>query len=127
MSHGFDPHANQTNVLGRTLASCCFAPLTGFYRDGFCHTGARDIGMHTICAKMTREFLEFSFLRGNDLITPLPEMGFLGLQPNDFWCVCALRWLEALDAGVAPPIKLEACHDSVLSLVDLDTLKQYAI
>ena len=122
-----DPAINQTNVLGGALASCCFAPLTGFYRNGFCHTGPQDIGLHTVCAKMTREFLEFSVAKGNDLVTPLPEVGFPGLQPNDYWCVCALRWVEALDAGVAPPLKLEACHESLLGLVDLDTLRQYSI
>ena len=127
MSNHPNPQFNQTNVLGTALASCCFAPLTGYYRNGFCHTGAGDIGLHTVCAKMTREFLEFSVAKGNDLVTPLPEFGFSGLQPNDFWCVCALRWVEALDAGVAPPLKLEACHESLLELVDIDTLTRYAI
>lgn len=122
-----DPQTNQTNVLGTALASCCFAPLTGYYRNGFCHTSPADIGQHTVCAKMTSEFLAFSAERGNDLITPLPEHGFAGLKPNDFWCVCALRWIEALDHGVAPPIKIEACHESVLELVDIETLKKYAI
>lgn len=122
-----DPAINHTNVLGTALASCCFDPLTGFYRNGFCHTGSQDVGLHTVCAKMTREFLEFSVAKGNDLVTPLPEVGFPGLQPNDYWCVCALRWIEALDAGVAPPLKLEACHESLLELVDLPTLMQYAI
>ncbi|MFW2176487.1 MULTISPECIES: DUF2237 family protein [unclassified Moraxella] len=126
-SHHPNPHINQYNVLGTALASCCFAPLTGFYRNGFCHTGEQDLGLHTVCAKMTREFLEFSLAKGNDLVTPLPELGFMGLQPNDFWCVCALRWIEALDAGVAPPLKLEACHESLLELVDLATLKHFAI
>lgn len=118
---------NLANVLGTTLASCCFAPLTGYYRNGFCHTGDADTGIHTVCAMMTHEFLQFSANRGNDLITPLPEVGFYGLQPNDFWCVSALRWIEALDYGVAPPIKLEACHESLLELIDIDTLRAYAI
>lgn len=126
MSYHPDPAINQFNVLGTELASCCFAPLTGFYRNGFCHTGEQDVGLHTVCVKATREFLEFSVAKGNDLVTPLPELGFHGLQPNDYWCVCALRWIEALDAGVAPPIKLEACHESLLELVDLETLIQYA-
>lgn len=96
-----DPAINQTNVLGGALASCCFAPLTGFYRNGFCHTGPQDIGLHTVCAKMTREFLEFSVAKGNDLVTPLPEVGFPGLQPNDYWCVCVRyvglkRWMQVL-------------------------------
>ena len=122
-----DPYINQTNGLGTALASCCFAPLTGYYRNGFCHTGAQDVGMHTVCAKMTREFLEFSVAKGNDLVTPLPELGFSGLQPNDYWCVCALRWVEALDAGVAPPLKLEACHESLLQLVTIETLLAHAL
>lgn len=122
-----NPSINQTNVLGTALASCCFAPLTGYYRNGFCHTGAQDVGQHTVCARMTAAFLQFSAERGNDLMTPLPEVGFPGLQPGDFWCVCALRWLEALDYEVAPPIKLEACHESLLLLVDLETLKRYAL
>ena len=122
-----DPYINQTTVLGTALASCCFAPLTGYYRNGFCHTGAQDVGMHTVCAKMTREFLEFSVAKGNDLVTPLPELGFSGLQPNDYWCVCALRWVEALDAGVAPPLKLEACHESLLQLVTIETLLAHAL
>lgn len=122
-----NPAINQYNVLGTSLASCCFAPITGYYRDGFCHTGERDVGQHTVCAKMTTAFLQFSLAKGNDLVSPLPEFGFPGLQPNDYWCVCALRWIEALDAGVAPPIKLEACHESLLQLVDLETLVQYAI
>lgn len=127
MSYHPDPQNNQANVLGTSLASCCFAPLTGYYRNGFCHTGSNDLGQHTVCAKMTAEFLAFSAERGNDLITPLPEYNFAGLSPNDFWCVCALRWIEALDYGVAPPIKLEACHESLLDLVDIETLKHYAI
>lgn len=122
-----NPRENQFNVLGTELASCCFFPLTGYYRNGFCHTGDRDIGKHTVCAVMTSEFLQFSADRGNDLITPLPEYHFQGLKPNDFWCICALRWIEALDHGIAPPIKLEACHESLLNLIDIETLKEYAI
>lgn len=102
------PHNNHTNVLGTALASCCFFPLTGYYRDGFCHTGIHDVSQHTVCTRVTAEFLQFSADRGNDLITPLPEFHFSGLIPGDFWCVCALRWIEALDYGVASPIKLEA-------------------
>ena len=86
-----------------------------------------DVGQHTVCAKMTSEFLNFSASRGNDLITPLPEYNFAGLKPGDYWCICALRWVEALDFDVAPPLKLEACHESLLALVDMDTLKQYAL
>src|SRR5699024_12346468 len=109
-----DPVINGINVLGGELASCCFDPITGYYRNGFCHTGNHDVGQHTVCVKMTSEFLNFSSSRGNDLITPLPEYNFPGLKPGDFWCICALRWVEALDYDVAPPIKLTACHESLL-------------
>ena len=122
-----NPAINQSNVLGTALASCCFDPITGYYRNGFCHTGNHDVGQHTVCAKMTSEFLNFSASRGNDLITPLPEYGFSGLQPGDYWCICALRWVEALDLDMAPQIKLEACHESLLDLVDIDTLKRFAL
>ncbi|WP_227430698.1 DUF2237 family protein [Psychrobacter sp. I-STPA6b] len=121
------PELNQRNVLGSALASCCFAPLTGYYRNGFCHTGERDIGQHTVCAKMTSDFLNFSASQGNDLITPIPELGFQGLQPGDYWCICALRWIEAYNHNIAPPLKLEACHESLLDLVDLEILKKYAL
>lgn len=121
------PDLNRLNVLGQPLASCCFDPLTGYYRDGFCHTGFNDHGLHTVCALMTSEFLSFSQAMGNDLITPLPEFGFVGLKPGDYWCLCVTRWVEALSHGLAPQIKLHACHQSVLQFVDLDTLKQYAI
>ncbi|PNK61930.1 DUF2237 family protein [Psychrobacter sp. FDAARGOS_221] len=122
-----DPQLNQRNVLGTALASCCFDPITGFYRNGFCHTGPQDVGLHTVCAKMTSEFLNFSVKTGNDLVTPMPEFGFPGLKAGDYWCVCALRWLDALDHGVAPNIKLEACHESLLELVDIETLKRYSL
>lgn len=122
-----NPADNQTNVLGTALASCCFDPITGFYRDGFCHTSNHDVGQHTVCAKMTSEFLNFSLVRGNDLVTPLPEYHFAGLKAGDYWCLCVLRWLEALDFNVAPPLKLEACHEQLLTLVDIDILKQHAI
>ena len=121
------PAINRLNVLGQPLASCCFDPLTGYYRDGFCHTGYDDRGLHTVCAQMTAEFLSFSQTMGNDLITPLPEFGFDGLVPGDLWCICVTRWVEAYEHDVAPPIKLRACHDSVLQFVDLDTLKKFSI
>lgn len=122
-----DPDLNRLNVLGQPLASCCFDPLTGYYRDGFCHTGFSDYGLHTVCAQMTSEFLAFSQAVGNDLITPLPEMGFAGLTPGDLWCICVTRWVEAWQHGVAPPVKLAACHESVLQFVDLATLRQFAL
>lgn len=101
-------------------------PVTGFFRNGKCDTCADDTGMHTICVRMTGEFLAFSMARGNDLVTPQPEFNFPGLMPGDTWCVCLGRWQEAREAGVAPPVKLEATHVSVLEFVDFETLKVYA-
>jgi len=115
------------NVLGEKLESCCTDPLTGFYRDGFCRTGADDLGVHVICAQMTEEFLAFSKARGNDLSTPRPEFIFPGLTPGDCWCLCADRWQEALEAGVAPPVKLEATHISALEFVSMADLQRHAI
>jgi uncharacterized protein (DUF2237 family) len=114
------------NVLGQPLHACCSDPLTGFYRDGFCRTGADDVGQHTVCVVMTAEFLEFSRAHGNDLSTPMPQYGFPGLRPGDQWCVCAARWAEALEAGMACPVVLEATHVSALEFVDLDDLKAHA-
>ncbi|MEZ4719922.1 MAG: DUF2237 domain-containing protein [Caldilineaceae bacterium] len=114
------------NVLGTELEPCSDEPLTGFYRDGCCRTGADDAGLHVVCARMTAEFLEFSRTRGNDLITPRPEFLFPGLQPGDQWCLCAARWQEALDAGVAPPVVLESTHISALEFVQLDDLMRHA-
>lgn len=127
MSYHPDPQLNRFNVLGEPLASCCLDPITGFYRDGFCHTGYTDTGLHTVCAQMTAEFLQFSRLQGNDLTTAIPEMGFPGLKPGDYWCMCISRWLEAYQQEVAPPIKLQACHQSVLKYVSLPTLMEYAL
>jgi uncharacterized protein len=110
------------NVLGGDLEPCSFDPVTGFHRDGYCRTGS-DPGFHAVCAVMTEEFLEFSRSVGNDLSTPRPEWHFPGLEPGDRWCVVALRWNEALEAGVAPPVVLEATHASALefcSMADLD-------
>lgn len=115
------------NVLGSELQACCTDPMTGFYRDGYCRTGPGDFGLHTVCARMTTEFLEFSRQRGNDLSTPVPEFGFPGLRAGDGWCVCVERWREALDAGCAPPIVLEACHVSVLEFVEMAQLKAHAV
>lgn len=100
--------------------------MTGFYRDGFCRTGHQDLGRHTVCAVVNDEFLEFSVAAGNDLVTPHPEFGFPGLVAGDKWCVCVLRWKEALDAGVAPPVVLEACDESALQFVSLEDLKAHA-
>jgi uncharacterized protein (DUF2237 family) len=115
------------NVFGEPLAPCGLDPLTGFYRDGCCNTGYEDVGIHTVCAKMTKEFLAFSKRRGNDLSTPMPEFGFPGLQPGDRWCLCAGRWKEALDAGMAPPVILQSTHEETLAIVPLEVLKRHAI
>ncbi len=115
------------NVLGTPLELCCQDPKTGFYRDGYCRTDAHDQGRHVICAEMTEAFLAFTQSRGNDLSTPRPEFDFPGLQPGDRWCLCALRWKEALDAGVAPPVMLASCHEKVLDYVTLASLEAHAI
>lgn len=114
------------NVLGEPLQACSFDPLTGFYRDGCCHTGADDVGTHVVCARVTADFLAFSQAVGNDLSTPRPEWRFVGLKPGDRWCLCVRRWKEALTAGVAPPVVLEATHASTLQFVDIETLRQHA-
>jgi uncharacterized protein len=115
------------NVLGGALASCCFDPLTGFYRDGSCRSGVEDAGTHVVCARVTAEFLAFSRARGNDLTTPAPQFRFRGLAPGDRWCLCVLRWREAFEAGVAPPVVLEATHARALDFVALDDLAQHAV
>ena len=114
------------NVLGGDLESCSTAPLTGFLRDGCCRAVASDTGAHTVCAVMTRDFLEFTVAAGNDLVTPRPEWGFPGLVPGDRWCLCALRWLKAAEAGRAPPVVLEATHAEALGVIPLDTLARHA-
>ena len=111
------------NVLGEPLMPCGLDPLTGFYRDGCCNTGYDDPGMHVVCVRVTREFLAFSKKRGNDLTTPLPEAAFPGLRPGDQWCLCAGRWKEALDAGMAPPVVLAATHEETLAMLSLEELK----
>ncbi len=114
------------NVFGQELIPCSFDPMTGFYRDGCCETGPNDTGRHVVCARMTREFLQFSYTRGNDLITPRPEYQFPGLKPGDKWCVCALRWKEAYDAGYAPPVVLESTHEAALRYVPMAALLEFA-
>ena len=121
------PGGGARNVLGGPLATCCTAPLTGFYRDGSCHTGPQDLGTHVVCAQVTQAFLEFSVARGNDLVTPVPQFHFPGLDPGDKWCLCALRWKEALDARVAPPVVLAATHEKALEFVSLEALKRHAV
>jgi uncharacterized protein (DUF2237 family) len=115
------------NVLGTELLPCCFDPRTGFYRDGYCRTGSSDYGVHTVCAEMTQAFLEFSQAAGNDLITPVPEYHFPGLKPGDRWCLCVQRWTEALQAGVAPQVILEATHMSSLEFTTLEDLKSHSL
>lgn len=115
------------NVLGGPLQTCSVYPMTGFYRTGCCDTGADDVGAHIVCAQMTAEFLAFSRRVGNDLSTPAPWFDFPGLKPGDRWCLCAARWKEALDAGVAPPVVLEATHIAALEWVSLDDLKRHAV
>ncbi|MEG4500514.1 DUF2237 domain-containing protein [Microcoleus sp. F10-C6] len=115
-----------TNVLGGKLETCCTSPMTGYYRDGKCNTGGGDFGVHTVCAQLTEEFLQFTKSNGNDLSTPVPEFNFPGLKPGDCWCLCASRWKEAMDAGCAPPVVLAATHALTLEYVSLDELKQHA-
>lgn len=115
-----------SNVLGGPLLPCSVAPLTGFFRDGTCHTCAEDHGLHSLCAEMTAEFLAFSAARGNDLTTALPQFGFPGLKPGDRWCLCAGRWEEARRAGCAPKVLLEATHVATLQVVRLQDLIDHA-
>jgi uncharacterized protein (DUF2237 family) len=115
------------NVMGEDLEPCCYKPLTGFYRDGMCQTGAGDHGVHTVCIVATREFLKFSTAVGNDLETPRPEYEFPGLVPGDRWCLCAARWKEAYDAGMAPPVVLESTHASTLEFASIEELQSCAV
>jgi uncharacterized protein (DUF2237 family) len=114
------------NVMGGELKPCSLSPVTGFFRNGCCETGPEDRGLHTVCAVMTAEFLAFSKEVGNDLSTPVPEIGFAGLKPGDRWCLCAPRWKQALDAGLAPPVVLEATHEETLAITPLGILKDHA-
>ena len=114
------------NVLGTELASCSLDPLTGFYRDGCCNSGGDDPGVHAVCVVTTTEFLEFSAQAGNDLSTPMPHYGFPGLTAGDHWCLCASRWVEAFDAGMAPKVVLEATHARVLEWATLDDLRAHS-
>jgi len=119
--------AEARNVFGDKLEICCNSPMTGFYRTGTCETGPQDLGTHVVCAQVTEEFLIFTRSRGNDLTTPAPERGFPGLKPGDRWCLCATRWREALEAGVAPPVILAATHEAALRYVSLQDLKKHAL
>jgi len=115
------------NVLGGLLQVCSLSPMTGFMRDGACHTGSQDIGSHTVCVQMTDTFLQYSQSRGNDLVTPVPEYGFPGLKAGDRWCVCAARWLEAAEDGLAPPVVMDATHERALRIVALADLQYHAL
>lgn len=115
------------NVLGQPLVTCGCEPMTGFYRDGCCNTGPDDLGVHTVCALVTAEFLAASQRLGNDLITPMPQFGFPGLKPGDRWCVCAARWKQCLDAGAPCPILLEATHENTLRILPFEVLIQHAV
>lgn len=123
---GADSDRTERNVLGDPLVPCSHDPETGYLRDGHCRHFRRDPGRHEVCAVVTEEFLEYSRAQGNDLITPRPDLGFPGLEPGDHWCVCLGRWLEAREAGRAPPVALEATNGAVLDDVDLETLQAYA-
>ena len=115
------------NVLGGVLEPCSIAPRTGFYRDGCCNTGPEDLGLHVVCARMTRAFLDHAREQGNDLTTPVPEFGFPGLRPGDRWCLCAGAWRRAYEAGVAPPVVLAGTHEETLAVVPLAILEEHAL
>ena len=115
------------NVFGEPLRECSNSPMTGFFRNGCCDTSDEDVGSHTVCIIVTKEFLSFSASVGNDLSTPMPAMGFAGLNPGDQWCLCAPRWQEALEAGAAPKVLLSATHQGALEYIDIKYLKQFAI
>jgi uncharacterized protein (DUF2237 family) len=125
MPHHLDPR-DALNVLGQELQACSYDPLTGYFRDGCCNTDEHDRGLHVVCAVMSAEFLAYSLAQGNDLITPAPQWRFKGLKPGNRWCLCALRWKEALRAGVAPKVVLSATHIKALEVLDLEDLIQHA-
>ncbi len=120
-------HSGAKNVLGTDLEVCSTDPMTGFYRDGCCNTGGQDVGLHVVCVQVTAEFLAYSKSRGNDLSTPMPVYEFPGLQPGDSWCLCAARWKEALEAGKAPRVHLEATHISALEYASLEELQRHSL
>jgi len=126
ITNGNGHYPKQKNVLGTELKLCCSAPMTGFYRDSYCRTGADDTGRHTVCIVATDEFLEFSKSAGNDLSTPRPEYAFPGLQAGDKWCLVAMRWQQALEADMAPHVDLEATHESALEFIKLEDLRRYS-
>ena len=119
--------AESLNVFGEPLEPCGMDPVTGFFRDGCCNTNAQDYGSHTVCVYLTQEFLEFSRSRGNDLMTPMPQFNFPGLNPGESWCLCATRWLEAHEANAAPRVYLRRTHQRALETVPMDILRSYAL
>ncbi len=121
------PKQKAKNVFGDPLMTCCLDPITGFYRNGQCLTGTEDYGTHIVCALLTDEFLEYSKLKGNDLITPMPQFNFPGLKAGDMWCLCIARWIEAQRDGVAPPIRLESTHIKALDYMTIEVLELYSI
>ena len=127
ITNGNGHYPKPKNVLGTELKVCCTDPMTGFYRDGFCRTGPEDTGRHTVCIIATDEFLAYSKSAGNDLSTPRPEYSFPGLVEGDRWCLVAVRWKQALEAGMAPQVILQATHESVLDIVSLEELQEHAI
>ena len=126
MSRDMSALQDSINVFGEPLQSCSEDPVTGFFRDGCCNTGEQDAGSHTVCVQVTREFLEFSRFKGNDLSTPHPQAGFPGLTPGDRWCLCAARWLEAYEAGMAPKVYLMRTHIRALDIVPMELLQKHA-
>lgn len=126
MAEGFTT-TDQVNVLGEPLETCCTDPMTGFYRTGCCEVGGDDVGVHAVCAVMTDEFLAFSKSVGNDLSTPMPQYGFAGLRAGDQWCLCAPRWQEAHEAGMAPRVKLRSTHIAASEFCDVEALKRHAV
>jgi uncharacterized protein (DUF2237 family) len=125
-TNGNGHYPKPKNVLGGELKNCCTDPMTGFYRDGYCRTGADDTGRHTVCILATDEFLAYSKSVGNDLSTPMPQYGFPGVKGGDKWCLCVTRWQQAFEDDMAPMVDLEATHESALNVVRLEDLKQYA-
>ena len=115
------------NVLGEPLQSCCTDPMTGYYRDGYCNTDASDLGTHVVCAIVTEEFLSYTATCGNNLTTPMPAYRFPGLKPGDKWCLCASRWKEAYEQGVAPLVVLESTHIKALEIISLEVLEEYKV
>ena len=118
---------NQKNIFNEPIDECCSNPITGYFRDGFCHTDKLDMGLHVVCSLITNDFLSFSKTRGNDLSTPRPEFNFPGLKDGDSWCVCAERWKEAYEHGFAPKVFLKKTHKKAASIIDIDILKEYTV